>query len=62
MRKFTSSFTLGVVLGTVVATAWANYVPSASKSAPVVAAAPMDPVEMMISAQNLPIQGHIDAH
>jgi hypothetical protein len=61
MRKILS-FTLGVLVGTVVATAWANYAPRLHTGTPAVAAASMNPFEMMSTARQLPVQGHVDAH
>jgi hypothetical protein len=58
MRK-TISFALGVVVGTIVASAWANY-PTAPASASAETATVMSPFEMMRQAESLPVQGHVD--
>jgi hypothetical protein len=58
MRK-TMSFTFGVLIGTIVATAYANYSkypavdsPSSAKSAS------MNPFEFMSNARPLPVENH----
>jgi hypothetical protein len=51
-------FTFGVLVGTVVATAWANFPSHRLTSAPAVAAASMNPFEMMMSVRPLPVQHH----
>ena len=56
------SFALGILMGTIMATAWANYAPSSSNDVPSAAAAAMNPLNMMINSTNLPAQGHLDAH
>jgi hypothetical protein len=58
MRK-TISFALGVVVGTIVATAWANY-PTPPASASADPAAAISPFEMMTQAESLPVQDHVD--
>lgn len=50
-------FTFGVLVGTIVATAWAQYPASQSAGAPA-AASSMNPLEMMTNAQTLPVQHH----
>ena len=56
MRRILS-FTLGVMVGTVVATAWANYPTKIQADAPALAA-PMNPHAMMLNTQTLPVQHH----
>jgi hypothetical protein len=58
MRKI-MSFTFGVLVGTVVATAWANFSNYPTVDSPR-AAASMNPSEMMSNAPTLPVQ-HYDA-
>jgi hypothetical protein len=62
MRK-TISFTLGVLVGTVVATAWAQFpnYPTVDSPRNQAASSSIDPVEMMTTAPRLPVQGHVDA-
>lgn len=55
MRRILS-FTLGVMVGTVVATAWANYPTKIQTDAPALAA--MNPHAMMLNTQSLPVQHH----
>jgi len=55
MRRMLT-FTFGVLVGTIVATAWAQY--PTSRSVGVLAATPMNPLEMMTNAQSLPVQRH----
>jgi hypothetical protein len=56
MRRILS-FTLGVMVGTVVATAWANYPAKTQTDAPALAAA-MNPHVMMLNTQSLPVEHH----
>mgnify|MGYP001339476458 CR=1 FL=1 len=58
MRKIIS-FTFGVLVGTVVATAWANFSNYPTVDSPRTAAS-MNPLEMMSNAPTLPVQ-HYDA-
>ena len=58
MRRILS-FTLGVMVGTVVATAWANY-PTKIQSDTHAVASPMNPHAMMLNTQALPVE-HYDA-
>jgi hypothetical protein len=60
MRKI-MSFALGVVVGTIVATAWAKYPTTTLASASATPAAAMSPFEMMTNAGSLPIQDHVDS-
>ena len=55
MRKMLS-FTLGVLVGTVVATAWAHFPNYPTLDSPRPAAASMNPHEMMSNARPLPLQ------
>ena len=57
MRKMLS-FTLGVLVGTVVATAWANYTPNTHINTATLASASMNPTEMMSNAGPLPVEQH----
>ncbi len=59
MRKM-MSFTFGVLVGTIVATAWAHFPNYPTVDSPRAAAAAMNPLEMMTNAQPLPVQ-HYDA-
>jgi hypothetical protein len=59
MRKY-ASFTLGLLLGTVIATAWANYSVRPLASAAIASAA-MNPFDLMTNRGTLPVQGHVDA-
>jgi hypothetical protein len=59
MRKI-MSFTFGVLVGTIVATAWARFPNYPTVDSPREAAAAMNPLEMMTNAQPLPAQ-HYDA-
>ena len=54
------SFTLGVLVGTVVATAWAQFPNYPTVDSPREAAPTVNPVEMMTNRQPLPAQ-HYDA-
>ena len=56
MRRILS-FTLGVMVGTVVATAWANYPTKIQTDASAVVGA-MNPHAMMLNSQSLPVQHH----
>ena len=56
MRRILS-FTFGVLIGTIVATAWAQYPASQSAGAPAAAIA-INPSEMMTNTQTLPVQHH----
>src|SRR5262245_63633950 len=61
MRKVLP-FTLGVLVGTIVATAWAHFPPhstvtaSTPGTAPRPAAASMNPLDMMLNLRPLPLQ------
>jgi hypothetical protein len=57
MRRM-MSFTFGVLVGTVVATAWAQFPNYPTMDSPRAAAAPMNPSEMMTSPGPLPVQQH----
>jgi len=57
MRKM-MSFTFGVLVGTVVATAWANYSPKTHINTGALASASMNPFEMMKNLPHLPVQQH----
>ena len=64
MRKM-MTFTFGVLIGTIVATAYANYSkypavdsPEAPATASSPAAASMSPFELMRSARGLPVEQH----
>jgi hypothetical protein len=50
-------FTFGVLVGTIVATAWAQY-PTGQSAGVLAAASSMNPLEMMTNAQALPVQHH----
>jgi hypothetical protein len=56
MRRILS-FTLGVMVGTVVATAWANYPTKSQTDAPALASA-MNPQAMMLNSHALPVEHH----
>ena len=56
MRKILP-FTFGVLIGTIVATAWANFPRYPTVDSPT-AAASMNPLEMMWNARPLPVQHH----
>jgi hypothetical protein len=56
MRRILS-FTLGVMVGTVVATAWANYPTKTPSEMPAVAGT-MNPHAMMLNTQSLPVESH----
>ena len=58
MRNKMLSFVLGVLVGTVVATAWAHYPHPSVADAPRPAAASMSPHEMMRNTQSLPVEHH----
>lgn len=60
MRK-TMSFALGVVVGTIVATAWAKYPTTSEAGLSASRAAAMSPFEMMTNAGSLPTQDHVDS-
>jgi hypothetical protein len=60
MRKM-MSFTFGVVVGTIVATAWAHFPNYPTMDSPPNARASINPHEMMTNAPQLPVQGHVDA-
>jgi hypothetical protein len=55
MRRMLS-FTFGVLIGTIAATAWAQY-PGQSAGGPP-AATQMNPSELMTNTQTLPVQHH----
>ena len=57
MRKVLS-FTLGVLVGTIVATAWAHFPhhSTVTVSAPRPAAASMSPLDMMLNLRPLPVE------
>ena len=57
MRKMLS-FTLGVLVGTVVATAWANYSPKTHINAATLGSTSMNPIEMMSNVGALPVEQH----
>jgi hypothetical protein len=57
MRKM-MIFAIAVLVTTVVATAWAKLPTHRLTSAPAVAAASMNPFEMMMSVRPLPVQHH----
>jgi hypothetical protein len=57
MRKM-MILTFGILVGTIVATAWANFPTHRLASAPAAAAASMNPFEMMINVRPLPAQHH----
>lgn len=60
MRKM-MSFTFGVLVGTIVATAWAHFPNYPTVDSPrAAAAAAMNPLETMTNAPTLPVQ-HYDA-
>jgi len=59
MRKMLS-FTLGVLVGTIVATAWAQFHNYPTMDSPRDQVA-ISPFEMMTTSPALPVQGHIDA-
>ena len=61
MRNRMLSFAVGVVVGTVAATAWANYSPRIQSGNQTVAAASMSPFDMMAFARP-PAAPHYDAH
>lgn len=58
MRKILP-FTFGVLVGTIVATAWANIATNPPTNTPA-AAASMNPIEMMTNARPLPVQDSVD--
>jgi hypothetical protein len=57
MRRILS-FTFGVLIGTIVATAWAHYPPSQPASTQAAAAPMMMPHLMMLNSQALPVEHH----
>ncbi len=59
MRRI-MSFAFGVVVGTIVATAWANYPTTSPAGASANPAAAVSPFEMMAQAGSIPIQDHVD--
>ena len=58
MRRI-MSFAFGVVVGTIVATAWANY-PAALLEGALVDPAAVSPIELMAQAGSLPVQDTVD--
>lgn len=59
MRKI-MSFAFGVLVGMVVATAWASFATNPQANTPAAAAASMNPIEMMTNARPLPVQDSVD--
>jgi hypothetical protein len=60
MRKMLS-FAFGVLVGTIMATAWAQFPNYPAVGAPRHQSAPITPFEMMTTSPRLPVQGHVDA-
>jgi len=60
MRKMLS-FAFGVLVGTIMATAWAQFPNYPAVDAPRHQSAPITPFEMMTTSPRLPVQGHVDA-
>ena len=60
MRRMIS-FTFGVLVGTIVATAWAHFPNYPTMDSPRSGSASISPFEMMTNAPQLPVQGHVDA-
>ncbi len=60
MRKV-MTFTFGVLVGTIVATAWAQFPNYPTVDLPRNQAGSISPFEMMTTAPRLPVQGHVDA-
>jgi hypothetical protein len=57
MRRM-MSFTLGVLIGTIVATAWAQYPNYPTVDSPRNQAGAISPFQMMTNTQALPVQHH----
>jgi hypothetical protein len=55
------SFVFGVLIGTIVATAWAQYHNFPAVDSPRNQSGAIAPFEMMTNTSPLPVQGHIDA-
>ena len=60
MRKMLS-FAFGVLVGTIIATAWAQFPNYPTVDAARHQTAPITPLEMMTTSPRLPVQGHVDA-
>ncbi len=60
MRKM-MTFTFGVLVGTIVATAWAQFPNYPTVDSPRNQAGSISPFEMMTTSPRLPVQGHVDA-